>query len=750
MNPFDLKTTKPMPVMPAQGSEEKDPEVIVTEEIFNAYNNSARSEWVIEAQENHNFRNGQQWTPAQEKELKRQRMAPMVVNVIHPAVEQLKAALTTNNPRFSTTGREGSDMKVGSMFASILEYVWQQSTGRLHLKAAIDDYAVRGMGALLAYVDPQADNNRGEVLFKAISPLDLYVDPNSKDRLFRDAAHILVARVMTHEAIQRIYPRYASLLKSAVPIAEEDLNPAGNQTDADTFINRGGDQFHRKYRVIDRYSKVRVPRHHILDPDTGYEAVMEEDEFKKAVQNQIVVVESTAHSPVRFIVEPVRAGQAASLAVEFNGIFHYVVDPRDPVGQPFKVPGKEDPATDAQAGLRTIPGSTVVLKVVKLGDAINAGQVKHEVIDVQRVCRVLTIGDKKAYKGVLPIEDYPIVPIVNGHNRTPYPLSDVYLVKQMQVYVNKLRSLIVAHATNATNLKLLIPRGAMNREELIKEWGKAGTAVIEYDAELGAPVISGPVPLPNELYQNEAEARRDIQEIFGVYTLSQGDPSAAPQTYKGTIAIDEYGQRRIKAKQDDIEDALNQLASVLIQMIQAHYTEEKTFRIIRPNNTPYEVRVNWYDDDSDQAARINDITVGRFDVVVISGSTLPVNRWARFEYFVKLYELGLIDQIETLKQTEVIDLEGVMERFSEIQRLRSALAAAEEKIKELSGDLQTAQRESVHAQKRVVVEKFKADLAGEQSKMKSAAQVFTARLSDELNMAKREQAVAASKETNGT
>ena len=39
----------------------------------------------------------------------------------------------------------------------------------------------------------------------------------------------------------------------------------------------------------------------------------------------------------------------------------------------------------------------------------------------------------------------------------------------------------------------------------------------------------------------------------------QGDQGAAPTTYKGTIALDEFGQRRIRSKKDDIEAMLNQL-----------------------------------------------------------------------------------------------------------------------------------------------------------------------------------------------
>jgi hypothetical protein len=47
--------------------------------------------------------------------------------------------------------------------------------------------------------------------------------------------------------------------------------------------------------------------------------------------------------------------------------------------------------------------------------------------------------------------------------------------------------------------------------------------------------------------------------------------------------------------------------------------------------------------------KINDITVGKYDIIVVSGSTLPSNRWARFEYYMELYKSGLIDQTEVLK-----------------------------------------------------------------------------------------------------
>jgi hypothetical protein len=333
---------------------------------------------------------------------------------------------------------------------------------------------------------------------------------------------------------------------------------------------------------------------------------------------------------------------------------------------------------------------------------------------------------------VLPIEDYPIIPIMNGWNRNPYPMSDVRLVKGLQEYINKIRSLIIAHASSSTNVKLLIPRGALNKKQLEEDWGRAGTAVIEFDPELGSPIVAGPVPLPNELYKNEADAKADIERIMGIYALMQGD--------QGTVALDEFGQRRIKSKRDDIEESINQLAKVIVGLVQFVYKDEKVIRLMQPNNMPKEVVMNspLYDDIGNYAGKVNDITVGKYDVIVLSGSTLPSNRWGRFEYYMQLYSSGLIDQTEVLKQTDVADMEGVLERTGQMQKMQAQIQAQEEEIKKLTGDLQTAQRESLHDRKRVEVKEFEKKLAKAEAKVEMATKLYQTRIADELKMAKEE------------
>ena len=55
-------------------------------------------------------------------------------------------------------------------------------------------------------------------------------------------------------------------------------------------------------------------------------------------------------------------------------------------------------------------------------------------------------------------------------------------------------------------------------------------------------------------------------------------------------------------------------------------------------------------------------------------------------------------------------------------------------IKELTGDLQTADRESVHAKKRLEVEKFKTQLDKASNKIDKTSELFDARMNDQMSM----------------
>lgn len=714
-----------------------------TEKIFFNYE-GRRQQWSKQALEDDEFRNGVQWTDEQIKELKSRGQSPLVINVIHPAVEQAKALLTYNKPKFQSVAREDSDTKLGRLFSDLLAWAWEYNGANVALKQTIDDYYVKGAGWLQAWSDPNADYGKGEVLIQDIDPLTVYVDPNSRDVFCRDAANIIVGRIITEEQIKQTFGEI-----DLNGVFEEDNLPnqyTGRLGLQDQQLGPdNGDDTHKRYRLLDRYTKGRTSGWHCRDRVNQKEYVHYQEKYEEFVLEP-AILELSKDGGIYHYDSDKFADYARMLSSGVTSFYFAVaIDPMtgQPAGDPQLIPGIETAHEDEMTV--AIPESTVYLKWATIGDVVQSTQLVCKPIDIDNIYRTVVIGRKTIYQGYMNIEHYPIVPLFNRHNRNPYPISDVRFVRPIQEYVNKTRSLIVAHAANTTNQKVFVQRGSIDREKMEKEWGKAGTAVIEVDQEFGAPTIAAPSPLPNELYKNEADARRDIQEILGIYALGQGDVAQAPATFKGTVAVDEFSQRRIKSKKDDIEEFLNQFAKVVVQLIQQTYKQEKIIRLIQPNNSPREVVINqpiYNEYTGDILRMVNNITVGKYDVVVVSGSTLPSNRFARFEYYMDLYQRGLIDQVEVLKQTEVVDTEGVLERFSEIQRMRQELEAAQNQIKELSGDLQTAQRETIHSRQKAEIEKFKAQLKSTASRAEAAGQLHKARMGDELRTQRQQESAS--------
>ena len=672
----------------------KDHPELFNEELWREYS-SAQSEWKEGADENEMFAAGVQWTQNQIDLLKKRGQGAVVVNAITWATEQLKAMLTANKPRFSATAREDSDRKMAAVFTSLMSYMWDMSDGNAELKQAVQDYAIMGRGVLYAYVNPYENSGRGEVKFKSIDPRDVYPDPNAKDYLWRDAAHCLLLSYKTEDQILNMYPDFD--LTGALPHDEERTNdseriPQQNQV----FSGDIQDANVSIYRIIDRYSKEQVEVHHIMDPYANEEYEYNNEEYKEYIAKPAINVAGTImteDSEVKNFLTTVNSTGQLEMLSENN----YLHTP--------------DPQMNPQTG-EMVEINPVMFTVMNIEDLIENKAIAHRKIMVSRIYQCITIGNKHLWSGYLPTEHYPIIPINNMWNRTPYPISDVSMVRSLQEMINKLNSLIVANAASSTNQKILLPRGAQDKSRIEAELNKSGSTVIEYDADIGAPVIFGAQAFPNALFSQVQMYVQMIERQFGIYAIMQGDASVAPQTFKGTIALDEFGQRRVKSKKDDVESSLNQLAKVLIDYARNVYREEKIIRIVEPNNAMTEVAMNQiqYDDLGREISKFNDISQGKYDVIILSGSMLPSNRYAQMEYYMELYRNGLIDQVEVLKRSEVVDAEGVLERSGFISQLQQQIQMLQQEVKKLRGDLQTAEREEIHAKKRLEVQKFSSNL----------------------------------------
>ena len=92
-----------------------------------------------------------------------------------------------------------------------------------------------------------------------------------------------------------------------------------------------------------------------------------------------------------------------------------------------------------------------------------------------------------------------------------------------------------------------------------------------------------------------------------------------------------------------------------------------------------------------------DYSAAKFDVKVVSGSTLPVNRWAYLAELKELLQVGVIDDIAVLAETDVRNKEQIAQRKSLYAQLQGQLSQLQEAVKDKEGTIETLERQLVQA-----------------------------------------------------
>jgi len=388
---------------------------------------------------------------------------------------------------------------------------------------------------------------------------------------------------------------------------------------------------------------------------------------------------------------------------------------------------------------------------------IESGLVEAVEVLQTRIRHVATVGQVLLYEQVLNTDVYPIIPVPNIWTNTPYPKSDVTKVKDSQRLINKLFSLTLSHAQASAGLKLLVPEGSVDDVgQLERDWANPN-AVIEYNPEFGEPHYPAPQPLASEFYGLISRVETYIDLNFGISELMQGFKSGAAETARGTYLLQEMGETRGRSKLKDIEGSLDVLGKVVYNFSKGHYGFKKTFRIVQANNDLTEFTINnkMYDDKTNELMSIeNDISLGQHDIRIISGSTLPSNRMAEYNMYLDAYKLGLVDDVEVLKKTNIYDKEGVLQRKGAMSQMQSYIGQLEEEVKKLRGDLQTSEREMISARKQTITQKFKSGLDSVLSEVKDKERKNLNKLENVIDKAdlqakygkKQEQGIQGAKE----
>ena len=192
--------------------------------LFDQVNTSSRVKWERINQKGFDFANDNQLTEAEQQHLSEQGMPVFTINRIMPVVEMLNFYATANTPRWQAVGVDSSDTDVAHVFSDIADYIWDLSDGQTIFSNAVNDAITKSVGYLLVTVDPDSDNGMGDVVIKQPEPFDIFVDPKSRDILFKDASFVMIRKILPTSHLEKMFPGMVSKIRKASSNHQTEYN----------------------------------------------------------------------------------------------------------------------------------------------------------------------------------------------------------------------------------------------------------------------------------------------------------------------------------------------------------------------------------------------------------------------------------------------------------------------------------------------------------------------------------------------
>ena len=684
-------------------------------QLFDYTNNFTREQWQNVNQEGYDFAHDEQLKETEVASLREQGMPTFTINRILPVVEMLNYYATANNPRWQAVGVEGSDTDVAAVFSDIADYIWGRSDGDTLYSNAVNDSITKSIGYLMVEIDKDADNGMGEVKIGQPEPFDIYVDEKSRDIMFRDASYIMIRKVLPKSHLIKLFPDQKRKIDKSS--SDENMNfsytrrpiGTGDQKtflyDDDTMDDMGitpeGEQ-EPLVEFFEVYEKIKIAYMNV------FYRVPPSPEELRAIQQQVQVrmKEMQSEMEVQLMEQQQQMEQAVAEGKMIPERYELEMQKAQDMMQQQLQAAEQEYMSELQAAQSRIENRVISEKEYKvlLKDktfAVNiVDAVKFYGVRIRQCC---VAGDQLLYEYILPenVTEYPIVPFHYKWTGTPFPISAVSPLIGKQKEINKSHQIMVHNASLGSSLRWMFEEGSIDAE-MWEKYSSAPGALLPVRPGTERPTPVMPAPLSNAFFSIVQEGKQDMEYLAGIYSSMQGDTQQQHETFRGMLALDEYGTRRVKQwMKNSIEPALKQLGTVVMQYSQAIYSANKRFRIVQPSalqeDREVEINIPIFNDMGEAISKSMDYSAAKFDVRIISGSTLPINRWAYLAELKELLQLGVVDDLAVLAETDIKKKDLIAKRKSLYSQLQGQLQQLQEALKDKEGTIETLERQLVQA-----------------------------------------------------
>jgi len=679
-------------------------------QMWNSANSEERIKWQSDSQKGYDFYLNEQLTEEEQDILRESGMPTFQINRITPIIETMKYFVTANSPKWKAVAVEGTDTNIAQVHSDISEYCWSLSNGKAVYGNVILDSLTKGVGYFFIDIDQDLDNGKGDVVFRKIDPYDVYPDPMSRDFLFRDASFVIVRKTLAREQLKTMFPEYSRKIAKASEQGSIEAYSQADRGDADaiipediiTSVSPDGEK-DDILGYYECYEKIRVP--YVNLSVKVYPTKQDIDEVKQVANKKLKQFEEeiavATKEKIIQIENALNAGEIIKDRAELE-----IKKAQDELISSIQQKRAEiEYAT--QERLNKVEEKVVSKEeydILIQDEEIEASIVSESEYFETRIKVTCTLGsDVTLYEYILPIREYPIIPVPYLYTGTPFPMSAVSPMIGKQQEINKAHQVMIHNANLASNLRWMYEEGSVPEDEW-EQYSSAPGALLKYRQGFTPPTPILPAAINNAFYTITEQGKSDMEYIAGIPSSMMGFTTQQPDTYRGLLANDEFGTRRIKAWMGSIlEPSLEQTGIVFKEVSQSHYTVDKVFRIVQPNAggdyTEKETRINIpiYNDYGEEIDKWSDYASSRFDIRIVAGASMPVNRWALIEEYFRWFQAGLIDDIAMLSETDVRGKENIIERKSLYSQLQSQLEQLEEAVKDKDGTIETLSRQLVQA-----------------------------------------------------
>jgi hypothetical protein len=683
----------------------------VNKQLWDKANSSHRQRWQVLSQKGYDFYLNEQLTKDETDALNEAGMPTFTINRVTPIVEIMKYFVTANNPRWKAVGATGDDVDAAQVHSDVADYCWYHSNGKSIYSQVVLDSLTKGIGYIMVDVDKDADRGMGEVVFKRVDPYDVYIDPASRDFLFRDANFISIRKNVTKTQLMNLFPEFTAKIKKLSTGTDNVSFSQRPSTDYQSIqpedITMGVTVEGEDDDVIPYYETYSKKKHayrnvfiKVLPSPAQMENIKEEvqsqieeseKEISVGLKEKILSIQQSAEAgeliPERAQLEIERAQKMAQQAIEERKM--------------QLTSQAQDSATIIDQQVMTEESYQILIKSEEMKSKIIEAIKFYE----NRIHLTCTAGDDVfLYERVIQMQEYPIIPIPYMYTGTPYPMSAVTPIIGKQQEINKAHQIMLHNANLASNLRWMYEEGSVPEEEW-EQYSSSPGALLKYRQGFTPPTPVMPAPINNAFFTITQEGKGDAEYIAGVPSAMMGFTQQQSETYRGLLANDEFGTRRLKAWMGSVvEPALEHLGRCFQMLAQHHYSVEKVFRITQPeagqtHDEEKEVRINIpiYNDYGQAISVFKDYSSARFDIRVVAGATMPINRWALLEEYFRWFQSGLIDDIAMIGETDIRNKKQIIERKSMYSQLQGQVQSMQEAMKDKDGTIETLERQLVQA-----------------------------------------------------